>query len=124
MFGLPARHVGQQRFSGGRDEILGAVPSAFRSLNWRILSESDGRCEAHAPFSISSWGERVRVEVEDDGIVRVSSKCIHLLQFFDWGKNLMNVSEFLAQLRKEMLASKRSRPRMDRKGNGAGESHG
>jgi hypothetical protein len=75
-------------------------------LHWHSLRESDSCYEARVPFNIWSYGERLQVDIQDDGTVSVLSRCSWRLQCFDWGKNRTNVSAFFSQLKIELLAKR------------------
>jgi hypothetical protein len=63
--------------------------------------QSLGRIVGTVPISWKSWGERVVVEVsgvDNDVLVRVTSKTRLPTQLVDLGKNAQNVKRFLDRL--------------------------
>jgi hypothetical protein len=76
--------------------ILDAIDRALHDLGAKSVKWSSDRRHASARLGASlwSWGERLTVEVDESGQVRVSSECASW-QVVDWGKNAENRRKFL-----------------------------
>jgi len=93
-FGVSPKHVREQIFlSLTYEEILITALEAAKKLNWKIGFTSQRAFIAYTKFSMSSWGEEVKVNVEHEKLI-VKSECTGN-QLIDWGKNKGNVDAFL-----------------------------
>ena len=93
-FGVSPKHVREQIFlSLTYEEILITALEAAKRLNWKIGFTSQRAFIAYTKFSMSSWGEEVKVNVEHEKLI-VKSECTGN-QLIDWGKNKGNVDAFL-----------------------------
>jgi rhomboid protease GluP len=93
-FGVSPKHVREQIFhSLTYEEILITALEAAKELNWKIGFTSQRAFIAYTKFSMSSWGEAVKVNVEHEKLI-VKSECTGN-QLIDWGKNKQNVDAFL-----------------------------
>ncbi len=121
-FGFPARFTESRTFNHQQDELASAVKSALDSLVWRYEILSDTEFRAGVSISSLSWGEKLKVEILQGGVVHVESKCAYPLQCFDWGKNKENVSTFLARVEQMkgrgivLAAFEETTPAFDEKG--------
>ena len=89
-FGVSPKHVREQIFlSLTYEEILITALEAAKKLNWKIGFTSQRAFIAYTKFSMSSWGEEVKVNVEHEKLI-VKSECTGN-QLIDWGKNKGNV---------------------------------
>lgn len=86
-------HKAQRRFKGSSDDILAALRYALRRISRKDVIWSDRRITFSVPMSWWSWGERVTIDLENDGNVRVFSECV--FQLHDWGKNKRNAEGIL-----------------------------
>jgi signal peptidase I len=80
--------------------ILEAIDRALRDLGAKSIKWSNDRRQVSARMSASfwSWGERLTVDTDESGEVRVSSVCEFPLQVIDWEKNARNCRKFLQAL--------------------------
>jgi hypothetical protein len=71
------------------------VIDALKTLKYRILEQDvkNGFITARSRLNIWSWTEKVIVNIDDCGHVRVESKCTLPTQVVDWGKNRRNVEK-------------------------------
>jgi rhomboid protease GluP len=93
-FGVSPKHVREQIFQSlTYEEILITALEAAKKLNWKIGFTSQRAFIAYTKFSMSSWGEEVKVNVEHEKLI-VKSECTGN-QLIDWGKNKGNVDAFL-----------------------------
>jgi hypothetical protein len=91
--GMTNNHKTQRQFKGSSDDVLAAVRYALRRTSRKEVQRSDKRITFSVPMSWWSWGERVTIDLENDGNVTVFSKCV--CQLYDWGKNQRNAEEIL-----------------------------
>jgi hypothetical protein len=75
-------------------ELKRACKDALDELRWKWEAESRWRLIAYVPYSFSSFGEWLIVEIYDEELV-VVSHCRRRDQLVDWGKNRKNVERFL-----------------------------
>jgi hypothetical protein len=61
-----------------------------QTMGWRLANRGHGMLEYKVPLTMRSWGERVRVTIEE-GSIRIESWCSFPTQVIDWGKNRQNV---------------------------------
>ena len=102
-FGVSPKHVREQILhSLTYEEILITALEAAKKLNWKIGFTSQRAFIAYTKFSMSSWGEEVKVNVEHEKLI-VKSECTGN-QLIDWGKNKENVDAFLKVV-KETIAT-------------------
>lgn len=97
-FGFPAYATGSRRFDLPQDELASGVRNALAGLGWKFEALSPTHFVARLSAGVWSWGERVNIDVAEDGTVAVSSECVFPLQCFDWGKNQTNVHTFVDSL--------------------------
>ena len=81
------------------DYLTNAVAEVFRRLGWSYQMTSPSQFTANASMSFTSWGENITVEIFQNSLVKVESKCAMPFQLVDWGKNKENVQTFFAHLR-------------------------
>jgi hypothetical protein len=98
--GLPPSYEDSMRFPGTREQISQACLDAVRQSRFRVRRSdlAGGWVEARARVSIRSYSEDIRVYVDDENQVHVTSECYWPLTFIDWGKNRWNVRRILANL--------------------------
>jgi hypothetical protein len=75
-------------------ELRRACEDALDELRWRWEDDGRWRLIAYIPFSLSSYGEWLMVEIWDEELV-VRSQCRARAQLVDWGKNRKNVQRFI-----------------------------
>jgi hypothetical protein len=75
-------------------ELKCVCKDALDELGWRFEVEDRWRIIAYVPYSFTSYGEWLIVDVFDEELV-VISHCRRRLQLVDWGKNRRNVDRFL-----------------------------
>jgi hypothetical protein len=98
-FGFPAHFSESRTYRHRQHELALVIRSAFDNLGWRYTDLPDYVFSAHIPMSAGSWGERVRIEICPDGLVKAESKCVYPLQCFDWGRNKQNIHAFFSQFK-------------------------
>jgi Uncharacterized membrane protein (homolog of Drosophila rhomboid) len=93
-FGFPPKFV--EKFSLGefsQEQFLVVALDTVRALQWDIGAIEQSSFVAYTGFSLSSFGEAVKVSVGETQVEIISS-CT-TLQLFDYGKNRKNVQRFL-----------------------------
>jgi hypothetical protein len=98
--GLPPSYEASMRFPGTREQIAQACLEAVRKSRFRVRRSdlAGGWVEARARVSFRSYSEDIRVYVDDENRVHVTSECSWPLTVIDWGKNRWNVRRILANL--------------------------
>lgn len=103
-FGFPAYSTDSRKFNASQEQIASAVRAAFERLGWRYQEALAYVFTGEVSVNLSSWGEKVRVEISYDGVVTVRSECAMPWQCIDWGKNGDNVRKFFHQLTSQIPA--------------------
>ncbi|HEY2267727.1 MAG TPA: hypothetical protein VGI96_34255 [Streptosporangiaceae bacterium] len=98
--GLPPSYEASMRFPGTREQIAQACLEAVRKSRFGVRRSdlAGGWVEARARVSFRSYSENIRVFVDDENRVHVTSECYWPLTVIDWGKNRWNVRRILANL--------------------------
>jgi hypothetical protein len=97
--GFPPVFEDSMRFRLGERKLLRAVEDTLNELGWHYSFPSRWRVSASVPMRFFvSWGERVVVDIEEDGWVSVRSESLMFLAWIDWGKNASNVRRILRTL--------------------------
>jgi hypothetical protein len=101
--GLPPSYEATMRFPGTREQLSQACLEAVRQSGFRVRRSDleGGWVQARSRVSFRSYGEDIRVYVDDENRVHVTSECYWPLILIDWGKNRWNVrriSDRLASL--------------------------
>ncbi len=91
---FPARYCKRYSSSIEKSELAKLVEETLEKLRWKYTLKADGEFQAQIPFNFWSFGEKINIEIQSDGI-SICSKCISPFQCFDWGKNQENVETFL-----------------------------
>ena len=92
-FGVSPKHVREQIFDSlTYEEILITALETIKKLNWKIGFTTQRAFIAYTKFSMSSWGEEIKVNVEHQKLI-VKSECTGN-QLIDWGKNKENIDDF------------------------------
>lgn len=97
-FGLPAGYEEVRRYNVHPDYLASAVGQALAGLGWRAFAYSPYQIEVKFPFSLLSYGERMNITIFQDGSIHAASKCVFVLQWYDYGKNKRHVTAFFNQL--------------------------
>src|SRR5947208_15368755 len=98
-FGFPAYADGSRRYGLSLDVLREAVARALYELDWTGCGNWSGRVfVADVRVNFWSWGEKITIEIDRDGMVWIESKCSLPTQCFDWGKNQGNVDAFFRTL--------------------------
>ena len=87
------KHDAQRQFDGSPADMRAALRYALRRVPRQDVNWSDRTITFRVPMSWRSWGEKVRICLEDNGNATVSSKSVW--QLYDWGKNKRNVQAIL-----------------------------
>jgi len=97
--GFPPSFEDSRRFKLGERALLRAIEDTLDELGWQYSFPSRWRISASVPMTFFvSWGEKLQIDIEEDGRARVRSESIMLLAWIDWGKNESNVRRFLCTL--------------------------
>lgn len=88
------------RFPGTREQISQACLEAVRQCGFKVRASdlTAGWMEARSGVSFRSWGENVRVYVDREDRVDVTSESRVPFTTTDWGKNRSNVDKIFARL--------------------------
>ena len=78
-------------------ELKSICKDALDELGWRYEVEDRWRIIAYVPYSVTSYGEWLIVDVFEEELV-VVSHCRRRYQLVDWGKNRRNVDRFLTRV--------------------------
>ena len=70
-----------------------------QTMGWRLANRGHGILEYKVPLTMRSWGERVRITIEE-GSIRIESWCSFPTQVIDWGKNRQNVDLIRLQVKR------------------------
>jgi hypothetical protein len=107
-FCFPAYARGTRRYDSSPDALREAVARALSALGWTAYGNWSGRCfVAEVGYNFWSWGEKISVEIDREGKIRVESRCMLPTQCFDWGKNQCNVDAFLEEVAQKLRGSER-----------------
>jgi len=95
-FGFPAYHEGTRKFNLRSAVLAAAVENTLIALGWKFERAASGtQFDARTGFSIWSYlGERIRIEIGQDGNTWVRSELGSPIQCVDYGKNRKNVEKF------------------------------
>ena len=66
------------------------------ALRLKIVSESSNKVVGRTGMNWRSWGEDIAIEW-DDRSVTATSRCVFPFQILDWGKNRINVKQFVSR---------------------------
>ena len=96
--GLAPKHTGRIALTGlTKEQALITCYEAAMNLGWRVGTVITSGFMAYTKLSLSSFGEEVVVELEDE-FAKVTSHCTGN-QLFDWGKNKSNLDNFEEAIR-------------------------
>lgn len=115
-FGFPAHFTETRCFPIQRHEFVQIVSEILESLEWDFTEISVEEFYATNEINALSWGEKININLLQNGMISVKSKCVYPLQLFDWGKNKRNVQIIFAKIN---LASKKIRSFEDQNGIGS-----
>jgi hypothetical protein len=101
--GLPPSYEATMRFPGTREQLTQACLEAVRQSGFRVRRSDleGGWVQARSRVTFRSYSEDIRLYVDDENRVHVTSECYWPLTLIDWGKNRWNVrriSDRLASL--------------------------
>jgi len=98
--GLPPSYEATMRFPGTREQLSQACLEAVRQSGFRVRRSDleGGWVQARTRVTFRSYSEDIRVYVDDENQVHVTSECYWPLTFIDWGKNRWNVRRISARL--------------------------
>jgi hypothetical protein len=112
--GFPPSHEDSRQYDLPARDLLHAIEDALYELRWPHFRDDRFRIIANiSPQIFVSYGEKVIIDIERDGRVRVRSECSSPLQWMDWGKNSSNVRQFLGML--DDIVDEGARPRRRRR---------
>lgn len=111
--GFPPSYEESAAFRTPERDLLRAIQDALDDLRWSFYRDGRWRFVATIPFQFFvTPGEKITIDVEEDGQVIVRSQTSNPLQWIDWGRNASNVRQFFAAL-DDMLDDQRRRRRED-----------
>jgi len=94
-FGFSPKYAQELAFENlTHEQFLVLAIEAAKALGWNIGYTSGTGFIAYPKFSMISWGEEVKVKIED-GYANLKSECTGN-QLVDWGKNKSNIEDFVA----------------------------
>jgi hypothetical protein len=98
--GLPPSYEASMRFPGTREQISQACLEAVRQNRFGVVRSdlAGGWVQARTRVTFRSYSEEIRVYVDDENQVHVTSECRWPLTVIDWGKNRWNVRRILTSL--------------------------
>jgi len=82
-------------------QLLALAIGVVEKLEWNIGAQDKTKFLAYTKFSMSSWSEEIRIEIEDKTI-KIKSECTGS-QILDWGKNKKNVKLFIDTFNAEKI---------------------
>lgn len=95
-------------FAGGRDDVFDAMMSALPSAGMKIKSSdrAAGYIEASTGMSLASWGEKIRIELDErgEGQTTASISSGNKAQLVSWGKNKRNVDKIVTATSEALAA--------------------
>jgi hypothetical protein len=94
--GLPAAFEEMRRYNMHFNYLSQVAVNALNALGWRYYALSPYQFSVEIKMSLLSWGEKIGIYIYQDGTVQVRSECSFPVQWFDWGRNKKNVSQFFA----------------------------
>jgi rhomboid protease GluP len=98
-FGFPPKYVQDVQLDIlDKEHFLVLAIEAALQLNYNINFVSENGFIAHTPFSWNSWGEIMKVKIEDKTAI-LQSQC-NSNQLFDLGKNKKNIAKLLSKIEK------------------------
>lgn len=94
-FGFSPKHIYQVPLEFlTPQQFLVLALETVKKLEWNINHVGGNGFVAHTKFSMSSYGEEVRLTIENN-VATLKSECSGS-QLVDWGKNKKNIENFLA----------------------------
>ncbi len=94
-FGFSPKHIERKAIEGlSQEQFIVIAIEAAKKLSWDISYISGTGIIAYTKFSFSSFGEEIKITVNDNKATFISS-CIGS-QLMDWGKNKQNIKEFIS----------------------------
>lgn len=94
MFGFPAQYSEQVDLNVPRLTAREAIEYTLDRLGWSYFRSDTDTFVVTIGFNPSSWGEKMTISLANPGKLKILSKS-RVFQFFDWGKNRKNVTDFL-----------------------------
>ncbi len=76
-------------------QFLSRTWRAFKILGWTVNTTHSHGIEGNIPMSLMSWGERISVQLVNDGQAQVRSASALPTQVIDFGRNRKNVEKLL-----------------------------
>jgi hypothetical protein len=98
--GFPPGYEATMRFPGTREQLSQACLEAVRQSGFRVRRSDleGGWVQARSRVTFRSYSEDIRVYVDDENQVHVTSECYWPLTVIDWGKNRWNVRRISVRL--------------------------
>jgi rhomboid protease GluP len=76
------------------EQFLTIALLTAKKLGWNVGYNSESGFTAHTKFSLSSWGEEIKVIINENS-ANLKSECTGM-QVVDWGKNKKNIEKFIS----------------------------
>ena len=92
------------RHGFSQEEIAEAVRATLTSL-WGVGEPDPGIFESNIAASLSGSGERVTVDITEEGKIRIVSETVLPVPLYDGGKNEGNIKRFLDALKRTLAAN-------------------
>lgn len=98
---FPNRCKGSQKYDKDFNHLLNATIKTLEELGWMKRSKmlDSHRFKIKRPLSFWSWGEIILIDVQEDEI-HVKSRSKYITQWYDFGQNKRNVTEFFKTVKK------------------------
>ncbi|MFC1805602.1 hypothetical protein ACFL09_01310 [Planctomycetota bacterium] len=106
MVSMPARATEERSFEAGPGLLHACALDALSALGWPTTTVGERVIQAKVSLNWLSWGEELRIELDDGGVVRATSRCAFPLQVADWGKNRKNVVRLFDHLELQLATRK------------------
>ncbi len=97
---IPASYTETREFNYSKTALSDTVSKALQSLEWEFALVNPEFFKGKIRRSIWSWGENFEIHIEENGSIRMQSKCRLATSIVDWGKNKRNVKKFFLAFEK------------------------
>jgi hypothetical protein len=105
-FGFPAYAEDGLEYGLPHKKLVDAVEDALTTLGWAVENCADWRKKGssgtrfHVKVSMGlwSWGEKLTINIHENGLIHARSECLLPTQCLDWGKNGRNLKRFFDEL--------------------------
>ena len=102
-FGLPAGYEETRRFNVHPDNLAAAVRDVLETLNGKVVAANANQFQVKFPAAILATGftlgEKMTINIHQDGSLHANSRFAFKLQWVDNGRNREYVGQFFRQLK-------------------------